>query len=85
MTPDRIPKFSDLNRVLADATGWQIVCVPGLIPEEAFFALLAARSQRWLLAFPLLSLAVLVKFIPLLLGPLFLLAAWPTLCDRARR
>ena len=26
------------------ATGWQIVCVPGLIPEEAFFALLAARK-----------------------------------------
>ena len=48
-------------------------------------ALLAARSQRWLLAFPLLSLAVLVKFIPLLLGPLFLLAAWPALRDRARR
>jgi monomeric phenylalanine-4-hydroxylase len=25
------------------ATGWQIVAVPGLIPEEAFFALLAQR------------------------------------------
>ena len=28
----------------SSATGWQIVCVPGLIPEEAFFALLAARK-----------------------------------------
>ena len=26
------------------ATGWQVVGVPGLIPEEAFFALLAARK-----------------------------------------
>jgi phenylalanine-4-hydroxylase len=28
---------------LMRATGWQIVAVPGLIPEEAFFALLAQR------------------------------------------
>jgi phenylalanine-4-hydroxylase len=28
---------------LMKATGWQIVGVPGLIPEEAFFALLAER------------------------------------------
>ena len=26
------------------ATGWQVVAVPGLIPEEAFFALLAQRK-----------------------------------------
>lgn len=48
-------------------------------------AVLAARHARWLLAFPLLSLAVLVKFVPLLLGPLFLLAAWPALRERTRR
>jgi phenylalanine-4-hydroxylase len=29
---------------LMKATGWQVVGVPGLIPEEAFFALLAARK-----------------------------------------
>ncbi|RZA11534.1 MAG: phenylalanine 4-monooxygenase, partial [Lysobacteraceae bacterium] len=43
MTPDRIPKFSDLNRVLADATGWQIVGVEGLLPELVFFDHLANR------------------------------------------
>ena len=43
MTPDRIPKFSDLNRVLADATGWQIVGVEGLLPELVFFEHLANR------------------------------------------
>jgi phenylalanine-4-hydroxylase len=41
--PERIPRFDDVNERLHRATGWQIVAVPGLIPEEAFFALLAAR------------------------------------------
>jgi phenylalanine-4-hydroxylase len=41
--PDRIPRFDDVSERLTKATGWQIVGVPGLIPEEAFFALLAAR------------------------------------------
>ena len=40
---DRIPHFDEVSERLMRATGWQIVCVPGLIPEEAFFALLAAR------------------------------------------
>jgi phenylalanine-4-hydroxylase len=39
----RIPKFADVNNALARATGWHIVAVPGLIPEEHFFAHLAAR------------------------------------------
>ena len=43
-TPDRIPRFDDISECLVKATGWQIVSVPGLIPEEAFFALLAARK-----------------------------------------
>ncbi len=42
--PDRIPRFDDVSERLMKATGWQIVGVPGLIPEEAFFALLAARK-----------------------------------------
>jgi phenylalanine-4-hydroxylase len=42
-TPERIPRFDAVNERLAKATGWEIVAVPGLIPEEAFFALLAAR------------------------------------------
>jgi phenylalanine-4-hydroxylase len=38
-----IPRFDDLNRVLADATGWQIVAVEGLLPDEVFFDHLANR------------------------------------------
>jgi len=41
--PDRIPHFDAISERLIKATGWQLVSVPGLIPEEAFFALLAAR------------------------------------------
>jgi len=39
----RIPRFEDANRVLADTTGWRIVAVPGLIPEQTFFDHLAHR------------------------------------------
>ena len=41
--PEKIPRFDDISERLMRATGWQIVGVPGLIPEEAFFALLAER------------------------------------------
>ena len=41
--PGRIPRFDDISERLIKATGWQIVGVPGLIPEEAFFGLLAER------------------------------------------
>ena len=41
--PERIPRFDELSEVLHRHTGWEVVSVPGLIPEEAFFALLAAR------------------------------------------
>lgn len=40
---ERIPRFEDINARLMPATGWQIVGVPGLIPELAFFELLAQR------------------------------------------
>jgi phenylalanine-4-hydroxylase len=39
----RIPRFDATSRVLRRATGWQIVAVPGLIPEDIFFAHLAQR------------------------------------------
>jgi phenylalanine-4-hydroxylase len=39
----RIPRFEVASRVLRRATGWEIVAVPGLIPEEQFFAHLAER------------------------------------------
>jgi phenylalanine-4-hydroxylase len=41
--PSRIPRFDQLSETLHRRTGWEVVAVPGLIPEEAFFALLAAR------------------------------------------
>lgn len=43
MTPDRIPKFSELNTVLKAATGWEIIGVEGLLPELDFFDHLANR------------------------------------------
>ncbi|MGP1692993.1 MAG: phenylalanine 4-monooxygenase [Giesbergeria sp.] len=41
---DRIPRFDDINERLMRATGWQLVGVPGLIPEVPFFTLLANRK-----------------------------------------
>jgi phenylalanine-4-hydroxylase len=41
---DAIPRFATVNELLRPLTGWRIVAVPGLIPEEHFFAHLAARS-----------------------------------------
>ncbi len=41
---DAIPRFEDINRRLLPATGWQLVGVPGLIPDVPFFSLLAARK-----------------------------------------
>lgn len=40
---DRIPRFEDINKRLKPATGWELVAVPGLIPERPFFDLLAHR------------------------------------------
>jgi phenylalanine-4-hydroxylase len=41
---DRIPRFEEVNERLRRATGWEIVGVPGLIPEVPFFSLLANRK-----------------------------------------
>jgi phenylalanine-4-hydroxylase len=41
---DRIPRFEDINARLRKATGWEIVGVPGLIPEVPFFTLLSQRK-----------------------------------------
>jgi phenylalanine-4-hydroxylase len=38
-----IPKFGEVTKQLKKATGWEIVAVPGLIPDEAFFTHLANR------------------------------------------
>ncbi|MEO7390894.1 MAG: phenylalanine 4-monooxygenase [Ramlibacter sp.] len=41
---DYIPRFERINEKLNKATGWEIVGVPGLIPEVPFFTLLANRK-----------------------------------------
>src|SRR5580693_8215752 len=38
-----IPDFEDLSRRLYRLTGWQVVAVPGLVPDEVFFEHLANR------------------------------------------
>lgn len=43
MSPDQIPKFQDINKLLMDATGWQLIGVEGLLPELDFFEHLANR------------------------------------------
>ncbi len=40
---DQIPRFDTISHLLMRATGWEVVAVPGLIPERAFFSLLANR------------------------------------------
>ncbi|MBJ7575500.1 phenylalanine 4-monooxygenase [Luteimonas sp. MC1828] len=43
MTPDRIPRYAQLNAVLEKATGWTLIGVEGLLPELDFFEHLANR------------------------------------------
>ncbi|MCY7308012.1 MAG: phenylalanine 4-monooxygenase [Rhodoferax sp.] len=43
MEATAIPDFRVLNEVLLPRTGWQIVAVPGLLPDEVFFEHLAQR------------------------------------------
>ncbi|WP_254514796.1 phenylalanine 4-monooxygenase [Novosphingobium sp. G106] len=38
-----IPDFAETSRVLRAATGWQVVAVPGFIPDDIFFDHLANR------------------------------------------
>ncbi len=41
---DHIPRFDDISDRLSRATRWEVVAVPGLIPEVPFFSLLAQRK-----------------------------------------
>jgi phenylalanine-4-hydroxylase len=46
-----IPRFEDVNALLGPATGWQLVAVPGLVPDLVFFEHLASRRfpvTRWI-------------------------------------
>jgi len=38
-----IPNFEQLSQVTMKATGWQVVAVPGLVPDDVFFDHLANR------------------------------------------
>jgi phenylalanine-4-hydroxylase len=40
---DQIPDFRRLSDALMQRTGWQVVAVPGLVPDEVFFEHLANR------------------------------------------
>lgn len=41
--PDQIPDFRALSEVLMQRNGWQVVAVPGLVPDDVFFQHLANR------------------------------------------
>lgn len=40
----QIPKMSDINKILMDATGFSVIPVTGLIPADLFFEFLAQRK-----------------------------------------
>lgn len=49
--PNNIAKFSEIDDWFRTSTGWQMECVPGLIPVDDFFQLLAQKrfcSSTWL-------------------------------------
>ena len=43
MDAHEIPDFRQLSEVLMPRTGWQVVAVPGLVPDDVFFEHLANR------------------------------------------
>ena len=43
LVPNQIPNFEKLSETLFALTGWRIVAVPSLVPDEIFFDHLAAR------------------------------------------
>ena len=49
--PGKIPDFQESNVFLSELTGWRLHVVPGLIPDDEFFQLMAHRefpSSTWL-------------------------------------
>ncbi len=43
MPHDQIPNFDEMNKELMKLTGWQVVAVPGLVPDAEFFEHLSNR------------------------------------------
>ncbi len=78
---DGIPRFDSASRRLRRATGWELVAVPGLIPDDVFFTHLAHRQfpVSWWLRRPeeidyLVEPDVFHDFfghVPLLMDPVF--------------
>ena len=51
LNSNKIPDFNELNEILMKETGWSIEVVPGMIPVDDFFKLLAEKkfcSSTWL-------------------------------------
>ena len=51
MAAEGIPEFSRLSDLLEADTGWRLVAVPGLVPDDVFFYLLANRrfpTTNWI-------------------------------------
>ncbi len=49
--PENIANFDEIDEWFRGSTGWQMECVPGLIPVDSFFQLLAKKrfcSSTWL-------------------------------------
>lgn len=44
MASGSIPRFEELSEVLSEKTGWKVVAVSGLVPDDIFFRLLAERK-----------------------------------------
>jgi phenylalanine-4-hydroxylase len=38
-----VPELGELNAILEPRTGWRTIAVPGLVPDEIFFAMLGER------------------------------------------
>jgi phenylalanine-4-hydroxylase len=81
MGPRQIPRFADLDAHLQSATGWRLVAVEGLLPDEVFFGHLAAREfpvTRWIRSPEQLDYLAepdlfhdLFGHVPLLMNPIF--------------
>ncbi len=77
----RIPRFEELNELLYKSTGWELVAVPGLIPDDTFFNHLANKSfpvSHWIRAREKLDYLQepdlfhdLFGHVPLLMHPVF--------------
>lgn len=51
LNADSIARFTEINQWFESRTGWEIYCVPGLIPVDEFFDLLSRKkfcSSTWL-------------------------------------